>query len=150
MFCGTDVLPREVSQKSISALPCCMGSIFFCDPHPAWEHDFCTLRHLPSEKPIFSCFQHLPSENHKNQQKSHFEAMVWTCRRGSRQKQIGSKSSPSSLKYDRDAFFKSPKIQQIDSRMRVIPKEYQQLRLRRLHARFANFIEIHQNHTKIQ
>ena len=56
MFCGTDVLVREVLQKSISALPCCMGSIFFCDPHPAWEHDFCTLRHLPSEKAIFFHF----------------------------------------------------------------------------------------------
>ena len=68
MFCETDVLAREVLQKSISALPCCMGSIFFCDPHPAWEHDFCILRHLPSEKAIFSFFRHLPSENQTNQQ----------------------------------------------------------------------------------
>ena len=68
MFCETDVLAREVLQKSISALPCCMGSIFFCDPHPAREHDFCILRHLPSEKAIFSFFRHLPSENQKNQQ----------------------------------------------------------------------------------
>ena len=28
MLCETDVLAREVLQKSISALPCCMGSIF--------------------------------------------------------------------------------------------------------------------------
>ena len=56
MFCETDVLAREVSQKSIFALPCCMGSIFFCHPHPLWEHDFCILRHLPSEKAIFLYF----------------------------------------------------------------------------------------------
>ena len=41
---------------------------FFCDPHPAWEHDFCILRHLPSEKAIFSFVRHLPSENQTNQQ----------------------------------------------------------------------------------
>ena len=29
MFHGTDVLALEVSQKSISALPCCMGVTFF-------------------------------------------------------------------------------------------------------------------------
>ena len=39
------------------------GKHFFCDPHPAWEHDFCILRHLPSENAIFSFFQHLCTDN---------------------------------------------------------------------------------------
>jgi len=57
MFCGTDVLAAEVSQKSILALPCCMGVIIFCAPHPAWELDFHTWWHLPSQKAIFfHCF----------------------------------------------------------------------------------------------
>ena len=48
--------------------PMLHGKHSFCDPHPAWEHDFCILRHLPSEKAFFSFFQHIPSENQKNQQ----------------------------------------------------------------------------------
>ena len=53
IFCETDVLTREVLQKSISALPCCMGSIFFvirtqrgstifafCDTSPARRRFF--------------------------------------------------------------------------------------------------------------
>ena len=63
------VFAREVSQKSILALPCCMGVIIFFDPHPAWECEKQLLRHLPSENAIFSFFRHLPSgklKNHEN------------------------------------------------------------------------------------
>ena len=64
----TDVLAREVSQKSLLALPCCMGVIFFFDLHPAWECKKQFLQHLPSENAIFSFFRHVPSGKLKNHQ----------------------------------------------------------------------------------
>ena len=144
MFCGTDVLALEVSQKSILALPCCMGLIIFCDPHPAWERDFHTWWHLPSEKAIFFIFSTPLTREAQKSTKSHLEAMVWTRRRRRRKKQNDTKSSPTPLDFDRDAFFESFKIWQIDSRMCVFPKEYQQLQLQRPSVCFTNFIKFHQ------
>ena len=44
-------------------------AITFCfDPHPAWEHDFHTLRHLPHEKLIFFTFSTPPQREAQNQQ----------------------------------------------------------------------------------
>ena len=144
MFCGTDVLAAEVSQKSILALPCCMGVIIFCAPHPAWELDFHTWWHLPSQKSMFFIFSTPLQREAQKSTKSHLEAMVWTCRRGRREKQIDTKSSPTPLDFDRDAFFESLKIRQIDPGMCVFLKEYQQLQLQRPFAHVANFIKIHQ------
>ena len=98
---------------------CCKNQ--FRHSHAAWEAFFFVIRTQrgstifafcdtsPARRRFFSCFRHLPSVNQKKSTKSYFEAMVSTRRRGSRQKQIGSKLSYCSVKYDRDAFFKSPK-----------------------------------------
>ena len=143
MFCGTDVLALEVLQKSILALPCCMGVIFFFDPHPAWELDFHTWWHLPSENAIFFIFSTPPMREAQKLTKSHLEAILWTCRRGRCDSQICTKSSPTPVTLERDLFFESVKIWQLDSGMCVFLKEYQQLRLRRWSVRFTNFIKIH-------
>ena len=63
----TSLFAREVSQKSILALPCCMGVIIFVDPHPAWECEKQLLRHLPSENAIFFIFSTSP---HREAQQS--------------------------------------------------------------------------------
>ena len=62
--------------KIIFGTPMLHGSRFFFDSHPAWECDFHTLRHLPSENAIFSFFQHLPSEKVKNDKKATFEPLI--------------------------------------------------------------------------
>ena len=66
MFCGTDVLALEVLQTSIFALSCCMALIIFCDPHPAWERDFHTWWHLPSQQAIFLWFGRVGAEGAKS------------------------------------------------------------------------------------
>ena len=68
MFCETDVLAREVLQKSISALPCCMGSIFFVIRTQRGSTIFAFCDTSPARRRFFSFFRHLPSENQKNQQ----------------------------------------------------------------------------------
>ena len=52
----SSILAAEVSQKSLFAFPCCMGSIIFFDSHAAWECEKHFLRHLPSENAIFFIF----------------------------------------------------------------------------------------------
>jgi len=134
----TDVLALEVSQKSISALSCCMALTFFCDPHPAWEHDFRSWWHLCSENAIFFIFSTPPQREAQKSTKSHFEGSVWRHRRGRRETQIGSKSAATPGDCDWDVFFESMKIQHLHSRLCVILKEYQQLQLKRPVANFTN------------
>ena len=76
MILGIGVLVREVSQKSFLALPCCMGVVFFFDSHPAWECDFHTLRHLPSENAIFFIFSTTPQRESQKWQKNAFEPLI--------------------------------------------------------------------------
>ena len=147
MFRGTDVLALEVSQISISALPCCMGITFFFDPRPAWERDFHSWWHLCSEKASFFIFSTPPMRESKKSMKSHLEAPSWTTRRWRREKQIGTKTSSSSLDYERNAFWlQIGKFHQIETELCVLLKNYNDLRLGRSHARSRNFNQIHQNY----
>ena len=82
MFDATDVFAREVLQKSIFALPCCMGSFFCFASHAAWECDFCCSQHLSSENAIFNFFLTPPQRESPKWRKSHFEAMLWRRQRG--------------------------------------------------------------------
>ena len=105
MFDATDVFAREVSQKSIVALPCCMGSSSFFSSHAAWECDFCFLQHLSSEKTIFSFFQHIPSENHQNEKNRTSKPCCGGVSAEGATSKIGSKSASCPGIYDRDTFF---------------------------------------------
>ena len=126
-FGENDVLALEVSQNSISALPCCMGVTFFFDPRPAWERDFHSCRHLPSENAIFFIFSTPPQRESKKSMKSHLEAPSWTTHRERCEKQIGTKTSPSSLDYERDVFFKSTKLHRIETELCVFLEDYNEL-----------------------
>ena len=125
------------------------GSHFFFDPHPAWELDFRTWWHLPSENAIFFIFSTPPQRESTKSMKSHLEAPSWTTRRGRREKQLGTKTSPSSLDYERDVFLKSTKYHRIQPELCVFLNDYNELQLRRLHARCRNFNQIYQNHSKL-
>ena len=105
MFDATDVFAREVLQKSISALPCCMGSIFCVASHAAWGCENWFLQHLSSEKAIFSFVQHLPSENHQNEENRTSKPCCGDVSAEVATSKIGSKSTSCPGIYDRDTFF---------------------------------------------
>ena len=125
-----------------------MGITFFFDPRPAWERDFHSCRHLPSEKAIFFIFSTPPQRESKKSMKSHLEAPSWTTRRERCEKQIGTKTSPSSLDYERDVFLKSTKLHRIETELCVFLKDYNELWLRRIFAHFKNLNTFHENYSK--
>ena len=144
MFDATDVFAREVSQKSISALPCCMGSICFFVSHAAWECDFCFLQHLSSEKAIFSCFQHLPSENHQNEKNRTSKPCCGGVSAEGATSKIGSKSALCPGIYDRDTFFNFTK--KLTNRFNNVCNPHG-ISMITISERLANFIK---NHTTSQ
>ena len=94
----------------------------FRHSHAAWESLFFLIRTQrgsaifivddtsPARRRFFFIFSTPPQRELQKSIKAHIETMVWTCRRGRRNSQIGSKSSPSSQDYDRDAFLEWSKI----------------------------------------
>ena len=107
-------------KRTFSLERCCKNQ--FRHSHAAWEAFFFVIRTQrgstifafcdtsPARRRFFFFhFSTPPQRESTKSTKSHFEAMVSTRRRGSRQKQIGSKLSYCSVKYDRDALFKSQK-----------------------------------------
>lgn len=70
------ILTREVSQISVFAFPCCMGVIFFFDPHAAWERQKQLLRHLPNEKAIFFIFSTPPQREAQKWYECRFRTIV--------------------------------------------------------------------------
>ena len=86
----TNVLAREVSQKSFLALPCCMGVVFF-DPHPAWECKKQLLQHLPGENAIFFIFSTPPQREAQKSSKCSSWTNLSAPRRQRRDPQIVAK-----------------------------------------------------------
>ena len=70
------ILAREVSQISVFAFPCCMGIVFFFDPHAAWERQKQLLRHLPNEKAIFFIFSTPPQREAQKWYECRFRTIV--------------------------------------------------------------------------
>lgn len=71
------ILALEVSQKSVLAFPCRMGSVFLLPPHAARECPNWLLRHLPRENYIF----HFSTPPLREAQKSWNAFFESVCRR---------------------------------------------------------------------
>ena len=127
-------------KKSIFARPCFMGSILFFASHAAWECDFCFLQHLSSEKAILLIFQHLPSENHQNEENRTSKPCCGDVSAEGATSKIGSKSASCPGIYDRDTFFNFTK--KLTNRFNNVcnPPEISMITTS---GRSANFIQFH-------
>ena len=144
MFDATDVFAREVLQKSIFALPCCMGSIFCFASHAAWECDFCCLQHLSSEKAIFfHFFNTSPARITKMKKIALRSHVVEASARKVQLQKSAANLRPAPVSTIGTRFSTSQKNLQIDSIMSVIPPEYQWLRLPDAQQISYNFIQFH-------
>ena len=140
MFDATDVFAREVSQKSIFALPCCMGSIFFLllMQHGSAIFAFCNTSR--ARRRFFSFFQHLPSENHQNEKNRTSKPCCGDVSAEGATSKIGSKSASCPGIYDRDTFFNFTK--KLTNRFNNVcnPPEISMITTS---GRSANFIQFH-------
>ena len=79
---------------------------FFLLYHAAWGCDFCCLQHLSSEKALFfSFFQHIPSENHQNEENRTSKPCCGDVSAEGATSKIGRKSASCPGIFDRDTFF---------------------------------------------
>ena len=141
MFDATDVFAREVSQKSIFALPCCMGNIFcflLLMQHGSAIFAFCNTSR--ARRRFFSFFQHLPSENHQNEKNRTSEPCCGDVSAEGATSKIGSKSASCPGIYDRDTFFNFTK--KLTNRFNNVcnPLEISMITTS---GRSANFIQVH-------
>jgi len=140
MFDATDVFAREVSQKSIFALPCCMGSIFFCFSCSMGVRFLLFATPLEREGDFFSFVQHLPSENHQNEENRTSKPCCGDVSAEGATSKIGSKSASCPGIYDRDTFFNFTK--KLTNRFNNVcnPPEISMITTS---GRSANFIQFH-------
>ena len=105
MLDATDVFVRDVLQKSIFALPCCMGGIFCLLFMQHGSAIFAVCNTSRARRRFFSFFQHLPSENHQNEKNRTAKPCCGGVSAKGATSKIGSKSASCPGIYDRDTFF---------------------------------------------
>ena len=143
MFDATDVFAREVLQKSIFALPCCMGNIFFCFSCSMGVRFLLFATPLEREGDFFHFFNTSPARITKMKKIALRSHVVEASARKVQLQKSAANRRPAPVSMIGTRFSTSQKNLQIDSIMSVIPprniNDYDFRTLSKFHKNSYNF-----------